>query len=817
MGKTKLVVIGNGMAGVRCVEEILKLAQDEFAVTIFGGEPHPNYNRIMLSKVLQGDTQLSDITINDWQWYKDNGIALYAGDPVVQVDIERKRVISASGVVAPYDKLIFATGSLPFMLPLPGADLPGVTAFRDIKDCNTMLEASKTYRKAAVIGGGLLGLEAARGLLNLGMQVDVIHINEFLMERQLDREAAIMLRRELEQQGMNFLLTKNTEKILGKKRAEGILFKDGTKINVDLVVIAVGVRPNVKLAAASGIEIDRAILVDDYMRTNVPDVYAVGECAEHRGMVYGMVSPLYEQGKVLAKQICGQETEGYEGSILASHLKVSGVDVFSAGEIRDSETDTSYKVSNGIKGTYKRVFVKRNKVVGAVLFGDSAEGGKLLGYIKQQSDASVLEQDTAQPAGGDAEEAAICAMGDKDTICSCNGVSKGAIVSAIRENGLETFEQVRSCTKASSSCGGCKPLVSALLAYTLANEEEPEPPKVTVCGCTTLSHAELRAAIVAGRYGDVQAVRSAHDWKSGEGCSVCQSAIAYYLGVAAALNQAKTKQEGAWTAAVRETAAAEAEGTQAAGAGLAFSQLADGTYSIMPRMYGGVTSGDQLRRIAEVVDRFAIPQVKLTSGGGLDLRGIAAEQLAEVGAALAMPVAAASYGKPIGAVITCGGSQYESGAWRDSVALGARLERLLEGAALPAEFTAAVSGSTLHRAGTLTADLGLVGTPAGWEIYAGGSRTKELRAPQLIGVCPSDEEAIAVAAAFVAWYREEAEYGELSWQWMERVGLIPLREGLFDGDVRERFMANLPSDGNVLPSSPAVGYVHMQDSVVSSL
>lgn len=786
MRKTKLVVIGNGMAGVRCVEEILKLKPDEFSVTIFGSEPHPNYNRIMLSKVLQGDTKLADITINDWQWYKDNGITLRAGDPVVRVDTERKQVVSSSGVIAPYDKLLVATGSLPFMLPLPGANLPGVTAFRDIKDCNAMLEASKTYRRAAVIGGGLLGLEAARGLLNLGMQVDVIHINEYLMERQLDREASSMLRRELEKQGMNFLLTKHTEKILGRKRVEGLLFKDGTTISVDLVVIAVGVRPNVRLAAEAGLEIDRAILVNDYMQTSIKDVYAVGECAEHRGMVYGMVSPLYEQGKVLAKHICGTETEGYGGSILASHLKVSGVDVFSAGEIRDSATDASYKLSNGIKGTYKRVFVKDSKVVGAVLFGDSAEGGKLLGYIKQQSDAVILEQDAAQGSGGGTDMEAIAAMSDKDTVCSCNGVSKGEIVSAIRENGLETFEQVRGCTKASSSCGGCKPRVCSILDYTLANEEQPEPPKVTVCGCSNLSHSELREAIARSSEKDAAAVRRSLGWQTENGCGVCQAAVSYYMGV---------------TAFLRKTKAENSSGTDSehSGASLAFSQLADGTYSIMPRMYGGLTTADQLRRIAEVVDRFSIPHVKLTSTGGLDLQGIAAEQVAAVGAALAMPLAVSRYGKPLGTVITGADPKYDSGAWRDSVEMGVRLEWMLEGFAFPAEFSAAVSGSPMHRAGTLTADLGIVGTPAGWEIYAGGSRVKELRAPQLIGVCCGDEEAIDIAAAFAQWYREEAEYGEYAWQWIDRIGLIPLREGLFNGDFRNQLLANVPAAEHASP------------------
>lgn len=798
MEKKKLVVIGNGMAGVRCVEEILKQDPEKFEITIFGGEPHPNYNRIMLSKVLQGDTQIADITINDWQWYKDNGIRLYAGDPVVRIDIAQRQVWSQGGVRAAYDKLILATGSLPFMLPLPGADLPGVTAFRDIKDCNTMMEASKKYRRAAVIGGGLLGLEAARGLLNLGMEVDVIHINEYLMERQLDRESAIMLRAELEKQGMRFLLAKHTERIVGKKRVEGLLFKDGSKIAVDLVVVAVGVRPNIRLAADSGIEIDRAILVNDYMQTNVPDVYAVGECAEHRGMVYGMVSPLYEQGKVLASHLCGTRTPGYEGSILASHLKVSGVDVFSAGEIRENVIEASLKVVNGIKGTYKRVMVRGGKVVGAVLFGDSSEGNKLLGHIKQGADAAVLEQDAAGSAGTDDE--LVCAMSDKETVCSCNGVSKGAIVSAIREQGLETFEEVRSCTKASSSCGGCKPLVSAILAYTLANAAEPEPAKVTVCGCTSLSHEELRGAILQGGYADAQAAMQALGWQTADGCRVCRPAVRYYAGLAASM--AASAAGTAEAAAAMSVPAAGPEAIEPA-----VVLLADGTCAVTPRLYGGVATGDELRRIAEVAERYGIPQVKLGVSGGIELRGVDPLRLTEVKAALGMKAASARYGKPVSPVATCGAPRYDDGAVRDSVALGARLERLLEPMQLPAEFSAAVSASPLHQAGTLTADLGLAAAPAGWEIYVGGSRVKELKRAELLGVADGEETALEIAAAFTQWYREEAEYGQRVWQWIEQVGIVPLREGLFDPVRRAELLGRCPSgaSGGILAGAAGRG------------
>ncbi|QYR21386.1 nitrite reductase large subunit NirB [Paenibacillus sp. sptzw28] len=803
MTKQKLVVVGNGMAGVRCVEEILKLAPDAFDITIFGSEPHPNYNRIMLSKVLQGDTTVNDITINDWQWYKDNGILLYSGDPVIEIDTERRRVISENGRNVQYDRLILATGSLPFMLPLPGADLPGVTAFRDINDCNTMMAASKSYKNAVVIGGGLLGLEAARGLLNLGMDVHVVHIFDYLMERQLDPTAARMMRQELEKQGMKFLLEKHTERILGKKRAEGLLFKDGTKVDADLVVIAVGVRPNIKLAADSGVETNRAIVVNDFMETSVSNVYAVGECAEHRGMVYGMVSPLYEQGKVLAKTICeAAGVEPYQGSILASQLKVSGVDVFSAGEIRDSEITTSIKVFDGIKGTYKKVSIRDNKIVGAVLFGDSSEGNKLLGYIKQEADASVLEAQAS--GGGAADDSYICAMSDKETVCSCNGVSKGAIVEAIRGGGLETFEQVRECTRASSSCGGCKPLVSAILGYTLANAEEAEAPKETICGCSDFSHDELKEAVRSGAFKVEEDAMQQLGWKQAGGCAICRPALRYYIGAsaavagsgaaAAAVEAAAAGVSGAAAAAgTAEAAALAAAGLAEAASSAAASRLADGTYSIVPRMYGGLTSAQQLRRIADVIDKYGIPHVKLSGSGQLDLLGIPLEAVHAVGSDLAMPLASATYGRPVETVATCAGPGYDRSAVQDSVRLGALLEQRLEGLQMPASIRIGVSGSPLHRAGTLAKDVGIVGAPGGWEIYVGGSGSGagQLKQAQLLCTEPEEVGTLNMAAAFLQWYREDARFGEATWQWVERIGLIGLREGLFDGLLRQGLLQRM--------------------------
>lgn len=532
MGKPRLVVVGNGMAGMRCVEHICDFAPDRYEITVFGNEPHPNYNRIMLSKVLQGGTNVDDITIHDWAWYTERGISLYTGETVLRADPDQQRIYTASGRVEPYDFLIIATGSSAFMPKIPGIHKPGVTAFRNIADCERMMEASRTYKHAAVIGGGLLGLEAARGLLNLGMEVDVIHNASYLMNRQLDASAAEMLKRELTQQGMRFLVEKRTERILGRKRAEGLQFSDGSRLGADLIVLAVGIRPNISVAEASGIRTNRAIVVDDYMQTSADHVYAVGECAEHRGIVYGLVAPLYEQARVLAMHLCGRHTEPYPGSVPYAQLKVSGVEVFSAGLIQGGDCETALQHYDGVKGTYKKVTMKNGRIAGAVLFGDTSEGTELLSYLKRRAPVSALK---AQPAGGNSSLAKTAeAMGDQDTVCNCNSVTKAAIMVAAGLDGAHTVEQIREQTKASGSCGGCKPMVAAILELAKSSggkKAAPAAAPVPICGCTDMDRAAIRAELYPGSDASVQAALLRLGWKRPDGCPVCRSASAYYLGI----------------------------------------------------------------------------------------------------------------------------------------------------------------------------------------------------------------------------------------------------------------------------------------------
>ncbi len=773
--KQRLVMVGNGMAGVNALEHLIKLAPDKYDITIFGAEPYPNYNRILLSYVLAGDSKVDDIVLNPFEWYENNRITLLSGEAVVGLDTERRIVTSDKGRIVPYDKLILATGSNPFMLPLPGAGKEGVMAYRTIRDCELMIEASKQYKKAIVIGGGLLGLEAARGFLNLGMKVDVVHITNAIMERQLDVTASHMLQEALEAQGMHFLLEKQSAEIIGGKRVEGLKFKDGTWTEGDLVVMAVGIRPNVELAKEAGIELAQGIVVDDYLRTSAPDVYAVGECAQHRGIAYGLVAPLYEQGAVLAKHLAGVETKPYEGSVVYTKLKVSGVDVFSAGKFMDGPGTKAIKVHDEFTGIYKKVLVENGKVVGAVLFGDTSDSSRLLQMIKNGTDITGLEKTALlrEPGvGGASTGGSVAEMSDDSIICGCNGVSKGTICSAIREQGLTTVDEVKNCTSASRSCGGCKPLVGELLAHTLGDAyDKTAAEKKTICGCTPLSREEVLAGIADKGLTNVREVFHVLGWENPEGCSKCRPAVNYYLGM---LNPAQYADDRT-SRFVNERMHANIQ--------------KDGTYSVVPRIYGGVTTPVELKRIAEVAEKYDVPTVKLTGGQRIDLLGVKKEDLVGMWADLDMPSGYA-YAKALRTVKTCVGDTYCRFGTGDAMGMGIQMEKRFERLNTPAKVKMAVSGCPRNCAESGIKDLGVVSVDGGWELYAGGNGGVRVRVGDLLMTVKTEEEVIAYTEAYLQYYRETGIYGERTSEWVERVGLEHIREVLADetkrASLRER-------------------------------
>ncbi|WP_026105199.1 nitrite reductase large subunit NirB [Halalkalibacterium ligniniphilum] len=761
--KERLVVIGNGMAGIRCLEELFKLGgRERYEVTVVGKEPHVNYNRIMLSSVLASEAKLEEIELNPLSWYEENEVTLYRSETVTSLDREKQLVLTDKGRSIPYDKAILATGSHPFMLPLPGAELEGVIAFRNIEDCEEMIATAKNYNKAVVIGGGLLGLEAARGLLNLGMEVNVVHIQSHLMERQLDKTAASILRSELEEQGMNFLMDKHTEAIVGKKRVEAVRFKDGEEVKADLVVMAVGIKPNHELASNSGITVNRGIVVDDFMTTSDKNIFAVGECAEHRGMVYGLVAPLWEQGKVLAKALVEQKDEGYQGSILYSKLKVSGVNVFSVGEFWDSDSTKSVSMLDEFTGVYKKIVMEGKQIVGAILMGETDESTLLLNKIKQK--AAIEEGSPLQLLRSHLSESAseavstVSLLADEDHVCGCNGISKGAIVQAIQQDGLTKVSEVSACTTAGRSCGSCKPMIAELITDTVGHSTEE---KETVCGCTDLTHEQVVAEIREKGLTHSREVMNVLGWKEDGGCSKCRPAINYYLAMVHPLEHEEERD----SRFVNERMHANIQ--------------KDGTFSVVPRMYGGVTNAEELRRIADVADKYNVPLLKITGGQRIDLLGIQKEDVPNVWKDLDMPSGYA-YGKALRTVKTCVGEDYCRFGTQDSIGLGIALEKKFERLNTPHKVKMAVSACPRNCAESGIKDIGIVGIEGAWELYVGGNGGATLRPGDLFCKLKSNEEVIEVISAFLQHYRETARYLERTSKWVERMGLETIKATVID-------------------------------------
>lgn len=764
----KLVMIGNGMAGVRTIEEILKVSPNKFEMTIFGQEPYPNYNRIKLSNILQGDTSFEDIIINPLEWYQENNIQLFTDETVNQVDIEGKRIYTDKGQQVEYDELIIATGSNSFILPIPGADKKGVTGFRDIHDCEMMIKAAGKYKRAVVIGGGLLGLEAARGLLNLGMEVAVVHLMPNLMERQLDYTASAMLKKELEAQGMNFLMEKQTVEIVGDERVKGLRFIDGSEIEADLVVMAIGIKSNTEIAKKSGIYVNRGIVVNDFMETSVPHIYAVGECAEHREIVYGLVAPLYEQGKVLANRICGLVGEPYQGSVTGTQLKVAGVDLFSAGEIFEDETTKAIKVHNEFDGVYKKILIRNNQIKGVVLYGDTNDSTKLFRMLTKKEDISGMTSiSILQSEGGASGSESIASMPNDELICGCNGVTKGAIVDAIQTQGLTTLDQVSHCTNAGRSCGRCKPMVSQILAHTLGDKfDAAAAQKTSLCGCTTLSRDEVVAEIKGKGLTSIKEVMNVLEWNNDEGCTKCRPALNYYLGMIY-MDEYKDERD---SRLVNEKMHANIQ--------------KDGTYSVVPRMYGGVTTAADLKKIAEVAEKYEVPLVKLTGGQRIGLFGVKKEDLPSMWEELDMPSGYA-YGKTLRTVKTCVGAQFCRYGTQDSMALGIELEKKFERIDTPHKVKMGVSACPRNCSEAGIKDIGFVGIDGGWEIYVAGNGGVDLRPGELLVTVKTQEEVMEMTGAYLQYYRETANYLERTSKWIDRVGLPHVQEVLADDKTRK--------------------------------
>ncbi|MEM9433913.1 MAG: nitrite reductase large subunit NirB [Pseudomonadota bacterium] len=785
--RQKLVVIGAGMATGRVLEHLTEAAADAYEITLFNGEPRGNYNRIMLSPVLAGEKTYEEIITHDEAWYADRNITCRFGEHVIKVDREAKTVESKSGVVA-YDKLIFGTGSNPFIIPLPGHDLEGVIAYRDLEDTEKMM-AMENGRKVVVIGGGLLGLEAAAGMAARGADVTVVHIMGHLMERQLDEAAGYLLKKSLESKGIKIRLQANSKEILGKDgKVQALLLDDGTELPCDLLVMAVGIRPNTALASEAGLAVGKGIHVDDQLCTSDESVFALGECVEHDGAIFGLVAPLYEQAKVLAASLLGEEA-AFVQKTLSTKLKVTGCDLFSAGDFAEGEGREDIVFRDPSRGVYKRLVIEGDKLIGAVMYGDTADGNWFFQLIKDQTSIDEMRETIIfGPAyqGGDTADplSAVAALPPEAEICGCNGICKGTITEAIA-NGATDLAAIKAATKASASCGTCSGLVEQVLQVTLG-DAFVMPAAQPICGCCDLTHEDIRRLIKSQQLKSQDAVWQELGWKTRNGCHVCRPAINFYLVADWPLEYKDDPQ----SRFVNERKHANIQ--------------KDGSFSVVPRMWGGITNPTELRAIADAADKFNVPTVKVTGGQRIDLLGVRGEDLPAIWSDLnkAGLVSGHAYSKGLRTVKTCVGTDHCRFGTQDSTGLGVKLEQVLWGSWTPHKVKLGVSGCPRNCAEATCKDVGIVCVDSGYQVGVAGAAGMDVKETERLCDVTTEQEAIDVTVAFIQLYRENAKYLDRPYKWVAKVGLEWVQERVADLEERTRLIAAFELSQSIYRKDP---------------
>src|SRR5579871_1285196 len=712
--RRKIVVIGNGMAGARTAEEILARDREGVEIVLFGDEPYGNYNRIQLSNVLNGSQDAGAIFLNPLSWYVENDVALHAGVRVDRVDRAARTVYGSDGCCEPYDTLIFATGSRPFVPPISGTDLGGVFVFRTLDDCERIADWAGGCENAVVLGGGLLGLEAARGLMTYGVEVTVLEAAPYLMPQQLDAEGGAMLARILEGMGIRVYTNAKTTAVAGNGQVEGVRLEDGTTLPCQILVISCGIRANLELARGCGLPTERGILVDDSMRTEDPDVYAVGECVQHQGVTYGLVAPLYEQARVLADVVTGTHAAArYTGSRLATKLKVMGVELASMGrlsEIQPGDEVVSY--SEPGRGVYKKILLRGDRIVAGCLLGETDTAPALMSLYEKAEDAPVRRADLLFGQISQASGDNILTMQDDAYVCTCNQVTKAKIIEVIGQ-GKTSILSIGGCTRAGTGCGGCRALVQQCIeAY--AGNAAVDPSAYWYVPGVPFAKPELAAQIKAKGLKSVSAVFDAlaggkDDPASKPGLASLLKSIWH--------EQYEDERDSRF---INDRVHANIQ--------------KDATFSVVPRMYGGITTPDELRRIAGVADKYQVPMVKVTGGQRLDLLGVKKEDLPAIWRDLGMPSGHA-YTKAFRTCKTCVGTDFCRFGVGDSTALGIKIERRFQGIESPHKMKLATTGCPRNCAEATTKDLGAVAIEGGkWEIYIGGAAGSRVRKGDLLCV-----------------------------------------------------------------------------------
>lgn len=759
-GKKKLVVIGNGMAANALLEELSKAGSDSYSITVFGRERHRAYNRVLISHILTGEKSLGDLVLHDADWYRERSIELLTSTPVDRIDRAGRKVHAADGPAFAYDRLVIATGSLPFMPDIEGIMLEGVVSFRHADDCSRIKEKAGPGKKAVIIGGGLLGLEAAGALRSMGTEVTVVHLMDRLMERQIDGAASALLKEDLEKSGIRVHLGRRTEAVAGAEKVEGVRLDGGELIEASLVIVSAGIKPDTALARAAGLYCERGIIVSDTMQTFDPAIYALGECVEHRGETFGLVAPIFEQARVVANHLSGNGRKAFKNMRTSARLKVAGIDLYSAGDISTDDGD-SIEYFDRKKRVYKRVSLEGDRIKGLVMYGESSVGPELFRLLEAREDIGERRSSLLVDSCG---KSGTTTLPDDAIICGCKGVTRKTIVEAIKSKGLFTREDIRRETGASGSCGGCAPQVDRILEETLGAGFQGVASHA-LCACTPYAREDVLRNIRERKLTSVSSVMETLGWQ-GVGCERCRPAINYYVSMV----WPDEAQDDTTSRLINERARANIQ--------------KDESFSVVPRMYGGVTTPGELKKIAVVAERHRVPLVKITGGQRIALVGVAREKLKAVWEELGMPSGHA-YAKALRTVKTCVGERFCRYGTQDSMRLGIELEKKLSGLWMPAKVKLGVSGCPRSCAESAVKDIGITGVAGGWDIHAGGCGGIEVKAAEKLVSVKSGAEVVEAVSAFLQHYREDAHYGERTFKWIARRGLANIRkEALEDGAAR---------------------------------
>jgi nitrite reductase (NADH) large subunit len=742
--RTGIVVVGGGIAGQAVVEAVRDHDRD-MPLTLLCGEPRLPYDRVRLSELLASDEDPDALTLRPSEWFADRGVRVLTGQRVARLGLERQALELEAGETVPFARLALATGSRPLLPPIPGIDLAGVYAFRGPEDCDAIRSAAASpgVRRAVVIGGGLLGLEAARGIVAQGCAVTVVHLMDRVMERQLDAGAAELLLPRLRELGVEVLLERETVAVVGDDRVKAVRFRGGEELDADVVVVSIGIRPEASLAREAGLSCERGIVVDDHMLTSTPGVVAVGECAEHRGVVYGLVAPIIEQARVAAATLLDRPGAPYRGSVPSAKLKVAGIDLVAIGA---AEGDSEAISVDAGAGMYRKLIVRDGLAAGAVLLGDIRGSEALLAEI---SGAEPVPDPLARLAA--AAELGPEDLPDTAQICNCNSVDKGELIAAVSEGGCATPREVMARTRAGTGCGSCRPSVIAIVAAATGGlKDEP----AYLCACERQTREELAGAI------------REHDWRSvsdvtrachtGRDCGVCKPALAYLVSE---VNDNLHREER-HARFINDRVHANIQ--------------RDGTFSVVPRIHGGVVTPDQLRRIADAADKYQVPMVKVTGGQRIDLLGVRKQDLPEIWRDLGM-TSGFAYSKAVRTVKTCVGTDFCRYGLGDSIALGIEMEKAWEGLHTPHKVKSGVSGCPRNCAEATVKDIGVVALEDAWQVRVGGAAGGSVREGDVLCTVKTRAEALRATTAFLQYYREHAEYKERTYDFVPRIGLDEVR------------------------------------------